>query len=227
MGALLVLTVLTQLSTPPLVDGDAPSTPAPAPPPAPSPAQRPDAGPSTPPVFGSDVPVEPAPAPRPTPVAEPERPTALFFSPISLFATHLAFELERGISRSISVFAAVGGSLVPQAGVDLGLRLYVGEGVLDGAFLAAQGSVFYFAPSQSLLAGPGAMFGYVFRPRGIVALSIGAGLQVWHEVTGNPSITAYGIQPNTPVIVFPGFQRPGAGNWAPQPMVRVTVGPTF
>lgn len=186
-------------------------------------------GPTTPPVFSSDVPVEvaPAPLPKPTLPAEPEPTTILHFSPLSLFATHLSFELEKAISNSVTLFAAIGASLVLQVGLDLGLRVYVSDRALAGAFLDVQGSVFYFSSVQTLLVGPGALFGYVFRPRGSFALSVGAGLQVWYQPTIDQGMTVLGIQPQSPVIFLPGFQRPGTGNWGPQPILRFTVGPAF
>lgn len=230
---LLLTALLSQASPPPLVAADGPTTPLPAPA-RPPPAAAPDAGvrdPSAPPIFSSDVPLEAPPEVAPPPrtsAPHADHPTAvLHFSPVSLFATHLCFELEKAISQSLSVFGAVGASLIAQVGFDFGLRVYVGERVLDGPFLAAQGSVFYFSSAQVLLVGPGAMFGYVFRPRGSLALSIGAGVQLWHQPIADSNVRVLGVLPGADVIFLPGFQRPGVGGWAPQPMVRITVGPTF
>jgi hypothetical protein len=222
--ALLLALVLVQ-SPPP--EGPPPPPAPPLPVVAPVDAGTP--GPTLPPVFSSDVPVEvaPEPPPRPAPQPEPERTTILHFSPVSLFATHLSFELEKAVSDSVTVFGAIGGSLVLQAGLDLGLRVYVSHRALEGAFLDVQGSVFYFSSVQTLLVGPGALFGYVFRPRGSFALSVGAGLQVWYQPTMDQGMTVLGVQPQSPVIFLPGFQRPGTGNWGPQPILRLTVGPAF
>jgi len=170
------------------------------------------------------APVEP---PKPVPPEEAPRTTVLHFAPLSLFATHLSFELEKAVSKTVTVFGALGASLIPQVGFDLGLRIYVGDHLLDGPFLAVQGSVFWFSPASTLLVGPGAMFGYVFRPKGALALSIGAGLQVWNQPTPDTSVRVLGIQPQNSVILLPGFQRPGTGAWGPQPMLRFTVGPAF
>ena len=230
MGALLITVLLTQATPPPLVNADSPTSPLP-PPPAPNTAPV-DAGVrelSTPPVFTSDVPVDaPAVAPPPKEApTEPERTAILHFSPLSLFATHLSFELEKAVSKTVTVFGALGASLIPQVGFDLGLRVYVGDHLLEGPFLAVQGSVFWFSPASTLLVGPGAMFGYVFRPKGALTLSIGAGLQVWNQPTPDSSVRMLGVQPQTSVMLLPGFQRPGMGAWAPQPMLRFTVGPAF
>lgn len=231
VGALLVAVLLTQGTPPPLVNADSPTTPLP-PPPATVSAGPVDAGVpelSTPPIFTSDLPVDvpvatPPPKDEPT---EPERTAVLHFAPLSLFATHLSFELEKAVSKTVTVFGVLGASLVPQVGFDLGLRIYVGDHLLEGPFLAVQGSAFWFSPATTLLIGPGAMFGYVFRPKSALVLSIGAGLQVWTQVTPDSSIRVLGVQPQTSVILLPGFQRPGVGSWAPQPMLRFTVGPAF
>ncbi|MDP3500022.1 MAG: hypothetical protein Q8S33_06810 [Myxococcales bacterium] len=231
MGALFITVLLTQATQPPLVNADSPTTPLP-PPPVTVIANPVDAGVrelSTPPVFTSDVPVDvpvAAPPPKETP-SEPERTAILHFSPLSLFATHLSFELEKAVSKTVTVFGALGASLIPQVGFDLGLRVYVGDHLLEGPFLAVQGSVFWFSPASTLLVGPGAMFGYVFRPKGALTLSIGAGLQVWNQPTPDTSVRVLGIQPQTSVMLLPGFQRPGMGVWGPQPMLRFTVGPAF
>lgn len=223
--------LLTQATPPPLVNADSPTTPLP-PPPATVEAVV-DAGVrelTTPPVFTSDVPVDvpvQTPPPREETPTEPERTAVLHFSPLSLFATHLSFELEKAVSKTMTVFGALGASLIPQVGLDLGLRFYVGDHLLEGPFLAVQGSVFWFSPASTLLVGPGAMFGYVFRPKGALVLSIGAGLQVWNQPTPDSGVRVLGVQPQTSVILLPGFQRPGVGAWAPQPMVRFTVGPAF
>lgn len=222
--ALLIALVLVQAPPP---EGP---PPLPAPPlPLVEPVDAGVAGPTTPPVFASDVPVEvaPEPLPKPTPLPEPERTAILHFAPLSLFATHLSFELEKAVSNTVTLFAAIGASLVLQAGLDLGLRVYVSDHALEGAFLDVQGSVFYFSSVQTLLVGPGALFGYVFRPRGSFALTVGAGLQVWYQPTVDQGMTVLGIQPRSPVIFLPGFQRPGTGNWGPQPILRFTVGPAF
>lgn len=227
MGALLLTLVLSQTPEP---VGPPPPPPPPMPVIVAAPIDAGVAGPSAPPVFPSDVPLEVAPVQpveKPPPPPEPERTAILHFSPLSLFATHLSFELEKAISKSVTVTGAVGGSLVLQVGLDLGLRYYVSEKALEGAFLGVQGSVFYFSTVQTLLVGPGALFGYVFRPRGTIALSIGGGLQLWYQPTVDQNMTVLGIQPRTPVIFFPGFQRPGTGNWGPQPILRFTVGPAF
>jgi hypothetical protein len=185
---------------------------------------------SPPPVFPSDVPFE-APAPPPAPARTEEAPfektAALHFAPVSLFATHLSFELERVVSKNVTVFGGLGGSLLLQVGAELGVRAYLADRALEGAFLSLQGTVFYFSQSGSVLVGPGGMFGYVFSPRGRFVISIGAGLQVWHQPTVDARATFLGISPESPVILLPGLQRPPSLGWAPQPMVRFTVGPTF
>ncbi len=231
VGALVLAVLLTQATPPPLVNSDAPTTPLP-PPPVVVIAAPVDAGvrePSTPPLFTSDVPIEvpvASPLPHESPT-EPERTAILHFAPLSLFATHLSFELEKAVSKTMTVFGVLGASLIPQVGFDLGLRFYVGDHLLEGPFLAVQGSVFWFSPASTLLVGPGAMFGYVFRPKGALALSIGAGLQVWHQPIPDSGVRVLGVLPQSAVILLPGFQRPGVGSWAPQPMVRFTVGPAF
>ena len=230
MGALFIAVLLTQATPPPLVNADSPTTPLPPPVTGP-PAPPFDAGVrelTTPPLFTSDVPVDvPVVPPPPDVPTEAERTAILHFAPMSLFATHLSFELEKAVSKAVTVFGNVGGSLAPQVGLDLGLRFYVGEHLLEGPFLAVQGSIFWFVPAKTLLVGPGAMFGYVFRPKGALALSIGAGLQVWNQPIPDSGVRVLGIQPQTSVILLPGFQRPGVGQWSPQPMVRFTVGPAF
>ncbi len=198
MGALLCL-CLGQLTPPPLVPGDAP------------------------------LEVPPAPSQPALPPASPSPTSALHFSPVSLFATQLTLELERAVSRSVSVFGAIGGSLLLQAGVELGARLYLGEHPLEGPFLGLQGSAFYFSLNSVFLVGPAATFGYAFYPRGRrFVVTVGAGLQAWHQPlpdSGRPSFLGASTQDD--VILLPGFQRPGAQRWAPQPMVRFTVGPAF
>lgn len=183
-----------------------------------------------PPLFPSDVPLE-APAPSPPPpkreVTPGELTTALHFSPLSLFATHLSFEVEKAVTRTVTLFGAIGGSLVLQAGLELGARVYLGERALDGPFLGVHGTVFYFSQTGTLLVGPAGMFGYAFAPKGRIVVSIGAGLQVWHQPTTDQGVRFLGFAPHADVIFLPGLQRPVSGGWGPQPIVRFTVGPAF
>ena len=229
MPALLLSLLLAQATPPPLVNVEGQSTPVPAP----SVVMAPDAGlvtPTSPPVFPSDVPIEARvveATEKPKPPAEPERTGALHFAPLSIFATHLSFEFEKGITQSMTLFAAIGGSLLLQVGSDAGMRFYVSDKALSGAFLAVQGSVFYFSAASTVLVGPGAMFGYAFRPKDTLLITVGAGVQAWYQPTTDSGARVLGVQPNMDVILLPGFQRPGTGKWGPQPMIRFTVGPTF
>ncbi|MCU0699629.1 MAG: hypothetical protein MUC96_24230 [Myxococcaceae bacterium] len=185
---------------------------------------------SPPPLFPSDVPLEvpqPAPAPPKRVLAEPEPTTALHFAPLSLFATHLSFEVERAVTRTVTLFGAIGGSLILQAGLELGARVYLGERALEGPFLSAQGTLFYFSQTGTLLVGPAGLFGYTFSPKGRFVLSVGAGLQVWHQPTTDAGTTFLGFPANPDVVFLPGIQRPVSQGWAPQPVLRFTVGPTF
>lgn len=232
MLALLISLSLAQATPPPLVNVEGQSTPVPAPAVVVTPSV-PDAGlvtPTSPPVFPSDVPLEARvveATEKPKPPAEPERTGALHFAPLSIFATHLSFEFEKGITQSMTLFAAIGGSLLMQVGFDAGMRFYVSDKALSGAFLAVQGSVFYFSASSTVLVGPGAMFGYAFRPKDTLVITVGAGVQAWYQPTMDSGVRVLGVQPNMDVILLPGFQRPGTGKWGPQPMIRLTVGPTF
>jgi hypothetical protein len=185
--------------------------------------------PSPPPVFPSDMPVEvgPVEAPKPAPPEETPRTTVLHFAPLSLFATHLSFELEKAISESVTVSATIGGSLMLQVGGEVGLRTYLGERALQGPFLGVQGAVFYFSAVPVVLLGPGVTGGYTFRPKGNLAMSIGGGLQAWFQPTSDQGLRVLGVNPFTSVILLPGFQRPGQGQWGAQPTLRFTVGPTF
>lgn len=192
-------------------------------------AQPLDGGLSEPPLVVSDVPIEVAPVlpPRPaTPEQEPTT-TVLHFAPLSLFATHLSFELEKAISPAVTVSASLGASLVPQVGGELGLRLSLSGHAFEGPFLGAQGAVLYFAPAATLLVGPGALVGYVFRPKGKIVMSVGGGVQVWFQPTVDSGVSVLGVDPKASVLFLPGFQRPGQGHWAPQPIIRFTVGPGF
>ena len=114
-----------------------------------------------------------------------------------------------------------------EVGFDAGMRFYVSDKALSGAFLAVQGSVFYFSAASTVLVGPGAMFGYAFRPKDTLLITVGAGVQAWYQPTKDSGARVLGVQPNMDVILLPGFQRPGTGKWGPQPMIRFTVGPTF
>ncbi|MDX2009196.1 MAG: hypothetical protein SFW67_03345 [Myxococcaceae bacterium] len=185
---------------------------------------------SPPPLFPSDVPLEapppPAPAPK-KPLTEADPTTALHFAPLSLFATHLSFEVERAVTRTVTLFGAIGGSLILQAGLELGGRVYLGERALDGPFLSLQGTVFYFSQTGTLLVGPAGLFGYTFSPRGRFVLSVGAGLQLWYQPTTDQGATFLGVAPHADVVFLPGMQRPTSQGWAPQPVVRFTVGPAF
>lgn len=185
--------------------------------------------PTEPPIFPSDVPVEappepPKPAPPPD---EPTRTTILHFAPVSIFSTHLSFELEKAISNTVAVSASIGASLILQVGSELGLRLYLSERALQGPFLGAQVAGFYFSAAQVLLLGPGLLGGYTFRPKGNLAMSIGGGLQVWFQPTADTGVRVLGVIPQAAVVLLPGFQRPGQGHWAAQPIIRFTVGPAF
>lgn len=232
MSGLLLSLLLAQATPPPLVNVEGQSTPVPAPAVVVTPSAL-DAGlvsPTTPPVFPSDLPLEARvveATEKPKPPAEPERTGALHFSPLSIFSTHLSFELEKAITPSMTLFAAIGGSLLLQVGFDAGMRFYVSDKALSGAFLSVQGSVFYFSPSGTALVGPGAMFGYAFRPKDTLIITVGAGVQAWYQPTTDSGVRVLGVVPNLDVILLPGFQRPGTGKWGPQPMIRFTVGPTF
>jgi hypothetical protein len=185
---------------------------------------------SPPPLFPSDVPIEAPAPPPPAPRRElnPGDPTtALHFAPLSLFATHLSFEVEKAVTRTVTLFGTIGGSLLLQAGLDLGARVYLGERALEGPFLGVHGSVFYFSQTTTLLVGPAGMFGYTFAPKGRFVVSLAAGVQVWHQPLQDQGATFLGFPPNADVIFFPGIQRPASFGWAPQPMLRFTVGPAF
>ncbi len=185
--------------------------------------------PSAPPLFPSDVPLEvaPTPPPKPTP-PEREPPNAvLHFAPLSLFATHLSFELEKAISSSVTVSGSIGASLILQVGGELGLRLYIAEHSFEGPFIGAQGALLYFSAAQTLLVGPGALVGYVFRPKGNLIMSVGGGVTAWFQPTADSGARVFGVDPKASVLLLPGFQRPGQGLWAPQPIIRFTVGPAF
>lgn len=173
------------------------------------------------------VEVGPVEAPKPAPPEETPRTTVLHFAPLSLFATHLSFELEKAISESVTVSATIGGSLMLQVGGEVGLRTYLGERALQGPFLGVQGAVFYFSAVPVVLLGPGVTGGYTFRPKGNLAMSIGGGLQAWFQPTSDQGLRVLGVNPFTSVILLPGFQRPGQGQWGAQPTLRFTVGPTF
>ncbi|MCA2980845.1 MAG: hypothetical protein INH41_19015 [Myxococcaceae bacterium] len=182
-----------------------------------------------PPLVPGDAPLQVSPAPTPA-QPEPAGPTsALHFSPVSLFATHLSFELERVVSPSVSFFGSIGGSLLLQAGVELGARLYVGARALEGPFLGLQGTAFYFSQGSVLLVGPAGTFGYAFFPKDRrVVLTFGAGLQVWHQPLPDSGLSPFlGTATQADVLFLPGLQRPGAQRWAAQPMIRFTVGPAF
>jgi len=191
------------------------------------PTVAPDAGSLTPPpVFESDVPLEVPPLTPPR--AEPPPFTSvLHFSPLSLFVTQLSLELERAISKQVTVFAALGGSLLLQAGLELGGRVYLGERALEGPFLGVHGTLFYFSQATALLVGPGAMLGWQFSLRRALHLSLGLGVQLWTQLTRETRLPVLGVQPVVDVVFLPGLQRPDTGAWAPQPLLRFTVGPAF
>jgi hypothetical protein len=193
----------------------------------PPPTGEPDAGaPSTPPVFESDVPLE-APPQVPSPTEKPTFTSVLHFAPVSMLITHFVLELEHAISKQVTVFAAIGGSLLLQAGLDLGVRAYFGERALEGPFVGVHGTLFYFSQATALLLVPGAMVGWQFNPRRSLFLSVGLGVQVWTQLTRETRIPVLGIQPVVDVVFVAGLQRPDTSAWAPQPLLRFTVGPGF
>lgn len=179
------------------------------------------------PVFTGDVPIEPRPSPA-VPAVETEAPAlhALHFAPVSLFATHLSLELERALNARVSVFGAIGGSVMLQTGLELGLRAWLTERALSGLFVGAQATLFYFAQARALLSGPGVHFGYALQIRRYV-LTFGAGLHLWTQLSAETEVVTLGINPRAAVVFLPGLQRPLTGAWAPQPMLRFTVGPAF
>lgn len=214
---------------------------APLPPPPPPPSEPPVAAPfppptSPPPLVG--LPVEPpppeppaqGPLPAPARAAKPPPSGALHFLPLSLFGLYLGVEYERGVTPSLTLFAAAGAGPFGQLGADAGARAYVVSDVLDGPFIDGHVSVFGVPGAPLLIAGPGLTLGYTWRLSSRAVLSLGIGASALYGLVrhgGGSRVFLGNTATSTSVLVLPGLQQPPLGQFAFQPTFRFTVGPAL